>query len=751
MRRLFQALYGWWNAVRPAWPSALIAAFALVLFAFTPQMIEVFRLEALRLQSGDPAQILQLAPAWFGLVLFGSTLFAVSLYALFARYSFTDRASPRSGLKLWTARIIGGAPSFGLLATYLVQTPEFGAPAWFGAGGLSTVCLLFLATRRRIERWMLEPSPQEVPGSLWLCAGAHRVLVALGALLVGVAATVMVLPMESASLLGPVGTAAVGFAVWSFLAALFVMGVNKLEAPPAALIVAAAVALFGFFNDNHAVRRLPGPPPPAPPSAAEHAALWVADRMARRPDEDRLAPMVVLAEGGGIRAAYFTATVLGELHETTGGRSTDDLIAISGVSGGGVGAASFLAAVADQAEGRTCDGLGVLGRVRRHLSRDLLSPGIIGLLFFDAPQKLLPVALLPDRAHMFERSLIEKQACEGESARLLGRPMEEMLARGTPGEATAPALLLSTARADSGALEVASNVSPTSPPNALARYEGSVSTATAAYLGARFPLIAPAGSLTVRDGRKLRYVDGGYNDMSGAVAARETAAALYEIDLALRSAAEAGCVRTPVFDALPVSDLAKARLLVALYRADGGCRTAVSVEPVVVNIVARLVTPPEAPNNNAGGVLLSPRRGADRPFEEVYTPVTALFAARHQRRWDAVELVCQYAAPEPRACAGMRAERTRRLAEDDPQELALRQAFFRRTRWINVFLDHGADPPRYAAVSYSGSIEHVPLGWYLGSLDGYVAERARAESRTALAVLRADTVNEASTGNRGGS
>lgn len=757
--RVLRGFYAAWNAVRPAWPSAVLAALVIGLYAFTPQMIEVFRLEALRLRSGDPIQIASLIPSWFGLVLLGSVLYACSLYAMFETYSFTERASPSAALRLWSARLIGGATSFGLLTTYLVQTPEFGAPAWAGAAALSTVCLLFVLTARPIEKWMLHRHP-DAPKRLKLASGAGHVLLILFVTLVACTGVIVALPMETASLLGPIGTASIGFAVWGFLAALFVVGVNKAGLPPALIYVLAAMGLFGLFNDNHEIRRVDDAPKPQPITMDEHAARWVADRLQARPETDELRPIVVLAEGGGVRAAYFTAAVLGQLHERTQGRTTADLYAVSGVSGGGVGLVSFMAAVADEREGRTCDGLGVLGRVQRHLSRDLLSPGIVGLMFFDTPQKFLPVAVLPDRAAVFEDSLIDKQACAGEDARVLARPLDELLDRAAAEGAAPPALLISVTRTDTGVLEVVSNVSPGWPRNALDRAEAAPSAAAAAYLGARFPLIAPSGWLpTSPGGERVRYVDGGYNDMSGAVAAREPVEAVRRLQAALDSMVENRCTPTPAFDALQATPLTKARLAAALFRKDGSCRQVV-LQPAILNLMAREVDPGETPPPVAARAIAAgasvageavpgdalPNVQTGRPFEEFLAPIETLFAARHQRRWDVAELLCRYNAPDPDACRELRRERFRRDEAGTPEDVASRTVLFERTRWLDVYLDYGAARPRYTAVSYSGGVEHVPLGWYLGGLDEYVDARAEAESKVAVQVLNPSPPEPAATG-----
>ena len=66
-------------------------------------------------------------------------------------------------------------------------------------------------------------------------------------------------------------------------------------------------------------------------------------------------PMLIVATaGGGIRAAYWTAAVLDKLDTQSDGKVRPYLFAVSGVSGGSVGATAFEAALAKYDEGQ-CD------------------------------------------------------------------------------------------------------------------------------------------------------------------------------------------------------------------------------------------------------------------------------------------------------------------------------------------------------------------------------------------------------------
>jgi hypothetical protein len=97
------------------------------------------------------------------------------------------------------------------------------------------------------------------------------------------------------------------------------------------------------------------------PTVPEAARDWYKQARAayqKTHDEGQPVPMVIVATaGGGIRAAYWTATVLDRLESDFAGQGgvRPYLFAISGVSGGSVGAVAFDAALAARDEGR-CTG-----------------------------------------------------------------------------------------------------------------------------------------------------------------------------------------------------------------------------------------------------------------------------------------------------------------------------------------------------------------------------------------------------------
>src|SRR5262249_4658032 len=106
---------------------------------------------------------------------------------------------------------------------------------------------------------------------------------------------------------------------------------------------------------------------------------------------------VVSAEGGGLRAAYYTALVLASIQDRCPAFA-QHTFAISGVSGGSLGAAVFAALAARSAKnqaGLSCNlNLPMAGdmatKADKILRQDFLSPLLAFGLYPDLAQRFLP-------------------------------------------------------------------------------------------------------------------------------------------------------------------------------------------------------------------------------------------------------------------------------------------------------------------------------------------------------------------------
>jgi hypothetical protein len=281
--------------------------------------------------------------------------------------------------------------------------------------------------------------------------------------------------------------------------------------------------LSSFFNDNHRIRVVgePGAPSRRPSVTAGLVAWGELNRVSREGER----PLVVVATaGGGIRAAYWTATLLGRLDQEAPTFSRR-LFALSGVSGGSVGATVYRALLAVPRErlgacGGTLEACG-----QQVLRQEVLGPLAAALLYPDLAQRFVPLAVFPDRAEAFER------AFEAAFRRVLG--IDEL---GSPlcglGAGAGPSLFLNATSVERGRRLVASNLrmDRSDPSEAAAFVRASDELAvigrdlrlsTAAHNSARFPYVSPAGSFPESGPIAGRLQDGGLFENFGAETALE--------------------------------------------------------------------------------------------------------------------------------------------------------------------------------------------------------------------------------------
>ena len=300
--------------------------------------------------------------------------------------------------------------------------------------------------------------------------------------------------------------------------------------PVISLLLLVAVT-FSFFPalDNHAIRTLPEAGPRTGPASLDQALLRWREQAPRLPD-GRSNLVVVAPAGGGLRAAFWTATVLGAIQDRSGTFSRQ-LFAISGVSGGSLGAAVFVTLASGEVSlsdrrGNCGEGGEQAGRVecagQAVLSEDFLAPTVAALLFPDLIQRFLPLGF-PDRARALEQSweLAWRRAGFGEDV-WADRGFRSFW----PGNRFVPALLLNSTHVETGKRVIASNLDIGSESKvfrdaydlyALISPNSEIRASTAAHTSARFTYVSPAGAL--RDGSHL--VDGGYFENFGAVTGRE--------------------------------------------------------------------------------------------------------------------------------------------------------------------------------------------------------------------------------------
>ena len=317
---------------------------------------------------------------------------------------FLPQTRPWAGFLCYT--LLGGVFSSGVLTV----AQNSGAPNsamlvfWlFVAGGslglylISFVIVFFGQRRARV----LGRAPVDPPA--WLIAGSFLCL----ALAIYAAAAFLVMhDLNALVALGSHALVASGALSAAFLCQgilYFVLTRATLRAGWA--VVALAVVVY-FLQQPLAERANPllAKVPAVARTESQCAALTPGAATAREPTSGASDPPSILigAEGGGIRAAYWTALSLEELSEARGGSLLADTDVISGVSGGSLGVATFLAAQDLPPDARRpC--------IREFLAGDFLSPLVAGLLFLDVPRLLIPIGLLDKhRGDYFEEFMARR-------------------------------------------------------------------------------------------------------------------------------------------------------------------------------------------------------------------------------------------------------------------------------------------------------------------------------------------------------
>jgi hypothetical protein len=341
---------------------------------------------------------------------------------------------------------------------------------------------------------------------------------------------------------------------------------------PVATLVLIAFVLAAAIGDRgyHDVHLNGAGPPAAGTRIAAAWTTWKERNCADDAERTDAVPLVLVASyGGGIRAAYWTGSVLTDLLDAgadigdgcDGVRRRDRVFAMSAISGGAVGTMGYLGQATEPA-GSSWYGE-QLGRP------DFLSVAVSWALLVDVPRSILGIDP-PDRAQRLEEAWEDGITGMGNDY-FAGAPPQVTLLGGTQVESGCRfnvAAVRLTAQppvqppTDCNALLLRSAADPVDDdgvirhvPDAALTSEvldhlcdgGSLNRSTAALLSARFPYVSPSGRMR-RCGvdRHTAIVDGGYAEGTGAQALLDLWARLEPLVRA-HNAAGAGPMVVPVF------------------------------------------------------------------------------------------------------------------------------------------------------------------------------------------------------------
>lgn len=564
----------------------IVAVFAFIVLSLPPQTREVYRV----LADDFPNQRWQVAFGFVGLLLAAGFIWHCGRQATLAERRYVLPESNVEGALLrWLPRLLAalvplGAAlglhttireaqtTAGLVRSVAAQQhwPELDhigelidvSPTrlWIAtliAIGLVVVVLLATIFRTHGKRWKYSE-----PGK-WLI-GTETTITSV--VIAGVCIAMFSLaPPSLAQFIGVTAIFALFLAVLVVvLSNLFLLGA-RLGVPMVSLLAATAILLTAAdWNDNHRVPILEHKREAGAGGALSRSfQQWYASRK----DLDYYAKsnepypvFIVAAAGGGAYAAHYTATFLARMQDSCA-NFAQHVFAISGVSGGSIGAALFAGLAKLKATNQRHVGCDIAPRDRyfekrtqRFFEQDFLSPVIAAALFPDFVQRFLPIPIgYFDRSRALDASLeaawrdMLSEAAKDDpalasAANPFARPFLDLWSPKRSDEAV-PALVLNATEVANGYRIVMSPIAtgvaastqwskiarlhPLLPRSADAGSEPDIKLSTAAGISARFPWVLPPATVPtgVESGR-MRLVDGGYVESSGVDVARQMLKAL---------------------------------------------------------------------------------------------------------------------------------------------------------------------------------------------------------------------------------
>lgn len=387
--------------------------------------------------------------------------------------------------------VFGGVMAFGVVGLWFVAERQH--INWVM---VRHIYELVLTQQSPVQRFLLK-RPRVVVWVLLLVASGSTV------------AVFSVAPLQWGWSMGTLGIFFSALALWSFVCTLcWVYWPKSVGLGNWSLAPVLWLLFFGQQAD-HSLRAGPvnRQALPAIPTVHEHFERW----RTGLPDPKASPVFFVAASGGGLRAAYWTASLLAAMDDRTCGQFGDHVFAMSGVSGGSLGVAAYLAqrrVWAQTLSAAPCK-TGRVQEIQRFLRRDFLGPVAGSLLFAEAVQGFVPFTYLhQERGRTLADSISQgwKETFGGESGELLDKPFFDLFGVGGSGAARMPAVYLNATGVESGRRVIAGNLQLGAILADPLFYVGGVSSATqlqtagisvadAVVNSARFPGVSPPGRI----------------------------------------------------------------------------------------------------------------------------------------------------------------------------------------------------------------------------------------------------------------
>lgn len=425
------------------------------------------------------------------------------------------RTKARKGIAQWSIRfmpaLLGAVPLFGIAFAFSKQDAFRAALFYTLLGAL--VCFVFFRTEKRFSKnnpGFFSQHKQQL-GRLATRIVEYGTLASFVLFLLFV---FMPVEWDFAEWLQPGTIILASLAGWTVFGNVLVyLGIRSRM--PVFAIIALYVIGCSLLNDNHAIRLAAKKEKPGRPEIIPHFKEWLSRRVQQYPGNKNIPVIVVAAQGGGIRALDWTASVLDECNVQLPGFS-NQIYAISGVSGGSVGAAMYAGYLRDGEKDRE--------KLQQLCSSDYLSGITSAMLFPDMLQKFLPFKVpVFDRARYLEDSWSDRYRELFSDKKTLD---DNFLSLWKNGDAQyrVPSLLLNCVLAESGQKAIVSNLQldPSAFPDAIDVIDSvgsDMPLKTAALCSARFPYVTPGGGVCFGENSGGHLIDGGYLENTGTITA----------------------------------------------------------------------------------------------------------------------------------------------------------------------------------------------------------------------------------------
>ena len=523
----------WWrirdlyHQLKPCRFSLIVALIAWPVFVWVTQGTEILRTVGEGTAIGGKWEWLRIFVFFLALMLWATTSWYAARVLLYFDFPAQRGVARSKFAETQVPRILGVMPilivGWGFVVASRSYDPTVPAHRWLL--GFAILCV-FLAVAFYLlvglRRLFLGAMPTHVTHASQLGLGTIIGITVMAFVSVALFVAFTVAPVLVARWLGMGSILFLAAASWVAFGSFLVFLGSRWQFPVITVVVLLAL-LFSFWNDNHLIRVVPRQEVKRA-NVLGSFQTWY-DLVEKNYGAGTLHPLYIVAtEGGGIRAAYWTAIVLGALQDSNPNFASH-LFAISGVSGGSLGAVVFDALLAESPRGTFQE------NAHKILGQDFLSPALASMLYPDLIQRFIPFPIVYfDRGRSLERAW-EKAWLDTMGNDRFGGSFVDLWKPGL--REWMPALFLNGTSVEKGNRIITSNLQLTNnfldaddAAEKLASYNlGATEVAchiplsTAAHMSARFTFVSPAGRFP--DGSHI--VDGGYFENSAATTAYEIA------------------------------------------------------------------------------------------------------------------------------------------------------------------------------------------------------------------------------------